>query len=1297
VLALKRAYASARVAPETVQYVEAHATATPVGDAVEIAALREVFGNGSVPVALGSLKALIGHTGWAAGAASVIKVCRAIQHATIPQQSNFSAPSPNMDLTGSPFVIPSTTLPWPRDTTPRRAGVNGFGFGGTNSHLIIEEYDPDFHSRWKGGFQVASREHDNHVVVVAAAMLRPHADGRCIDDRDLTLPQRTRFMPDVLDSMDRSQLMAINVADQALSALGDGWLQWRHDIGAVIGFEGKTCNSIAAVERIYLDRIKRRASQAISANSGIEAQELMNRVIEAVRERTRPSGPYTLPGLMPNLVAGRISNLFDLRGPNFVVDAAGASLLQALRTASSKVLRDDCKIMLAGAISANAQSVSRLMTAEHWSRGRPLSEAAIILAIARSDFASKAGLRPLAVLSTAPDAQQADKISEVGHGGSYLMAAEGAIELQAALAQVAEGKVTDVRWRMPNGEQAGVSLAPPSARPAAVRPPPDSQQKESIEYCSIEYDRVPLPPSSVKTNIRDLRVLVLCDQPHIVGIGRSARWKYFLPCDVSAAGAQAVNPTKADHVLQSLQGVAEDIYAIIAIKDLAGATPDVTVGNEEDKYSAFDLLVAFTQHLYPQIRQGRIRVGALCCSAWGAGALHPATGLFGGMLKSVARELPEAKCTAVYSDESIGDAALAQMVAELHRSDATQQSEVLYRHGDRYVPQLVRASRRPGHDLGLDEKSVILATGGGRGVTAELLQAVLQRHHCNAVVIGRADPIDLPKVLHGADERALDDYERQFYRAGLRDNPRATIKTLKQQFQRLRACWEVHNTLERLRTFGAAVEYMAVDVTNSALLDRALAVVRQRFGRVDLVIHGAGIQDSRPLDTKALFDFRRVVSTKVDGLVNLYRACQRQFGGAPVRYHLVTSTFSVLGNDGQADYGAANEVLNRLARWHSAHGLPWSALAWLGWAHVGMTRGPEYRQLARARGVRPLMPEEGKELFLDFLGDEGLKPVAVLMSRGESEFFNTPVVDRATRITAEAGGGWHDDGQRRVSLDTYPSLTDHRVNGRPTLPGSFLIDLAVRTAQMRRTDLKAVTVSDIEFQRFVAVGEDRNTELRIRTKSISESRHRAEYRVELQSDFIHSSGIILNANVLHYACTVILTAQSEMQAERSRLVEAKSLRAVADPYFEPRSPVSLRGRFRGMHEVAIGKQLRCASFCYAKDELPIELADSSIPCILLDALCRLSMLTIDGDGRAPICVPLRCSRILIAEGANDRTVLGKKIELRASSTRTEGDRMFNSYADAATLDGRVLLVLQGLTGKRIGAVMCDRMPEMDDA
>src|SRR5262249_35160369 len=324
VLAMRRAYAAAGVDPDTLQYVEAHATATRVGDAVEFGALSEVFGQHHDKVGIGSIKAIIGHTGWTAGSASVIKVCRAMQHKTIPAQPNYSAPSPDIDLAGSRLFIPTTPQAWTRQKTPRRAGVNGFGFGGTNSHLILEEFDPGYHAAWQGKIRSDKATDRDEIVVVGIGVVRPDQDAACLDDRNLRLPPRQRVLPDVLDSMDRSQILAVMVADQALASVGSRWTEWRKEIGVVLGFEGKVANALSCAQGLYVDRIKRRLSLE---NLDGEQQQAAARLAAAVRERTRPSGPYTLSGLMPNLIAGRVSNLLDLRGPNFVVDAGGGSLI----------------------------------------------------------------------------------------------------------------------------------------------------------------------------------------------------------------------------------------------------------------------------------------------------------------------------------------------------------------------------------------------------------------------------------------------------------------------------------------------------------------------------------------------------------------------------------------------------------------------------------------------------------------------------------------------------------------------------------------------------------------------------------------------------------------------------------------------------------------------------------------------------------------------------------------------------------------------------------------------------------
>ena len=137
-IAIKRAYERAHIHVDTIQYVEAHATATPVGDAVEFDALRQALSDRDpeLPaIQLGSVKALVGHTGWAAGVASVIKLCKAFEARVIPPQYHYTAPSGAIDLANSPFAITPSSCPWPEniDAQPRRAGINSFGFGGTNA------------------------------------------------------------------------------------------------------------------------------------------------------------------------------------------------------------------------------------------------------------------------------------------------------------------------------------------------------------------------------------------------------------------------------------------------------------------------------------------------------------------------------------------------------------------------------------------------------------------------------------------------------------------------------------------------------------------------------------------------------------------------------------------------------------------------------------------------------------------------------------------------------------------------------------------------------------------------------------------------------------------------------------------------------------------------------------------------------------------------------------------------------------------------------------------------------------
>jgi acyl transferase domain-containing protein/thioesterase domain-containing protein/acyl carrier protein len=135
------AHSFAGISPEEIAYVEAHGTATPLGDPIEIAALSKAFSkktNKKQYCGIGSVKSNFGHTDAAAGVASFIKSCLSIYNRTIPPTINFTEPNPHIDFANTPFYVQSELKKWEKNE-PLVIGVSSFGIGGTNAHVILEE------------------------------------------------------------------------------------------------------------------------------------------------------------------------------------------------------------------------------------------------------------------------------------------------------------------------------------------------------------------------------------------------------------------------------------------------------------------------------------------------------------------------------------------------------------------------------------------------------------------------------------------------------------------------------------------------------------------------------------------------------------------------------------------------------------------------------------------------------------------------------------------------------------------------------------------------------------------------------------------------------------------------------------------------------------------------------------------------------------------------------------------------------------------------------------------------------
>lgn len=177
--AMRLAYARAGVSPHEVQYVEAHGTGTAVGDPIEAAAIGRVLStnrSANDPILIGSVKTNIGHLEAAAGVAGLIKVALSLKHGRIPGHLHLTEPNPAIPFDEFGLQIPTELTDWPTSSGPRCAGVNSFGFGGTNAHALLQEPPTEPAPAHSGG---AERRHVIALSARSADAMRDVAHVMC--------------------------------------------------------------------------------------------------------------------------------------------------------------------------------------------------------------------------------------------------------------------------------------------------------------------------------------------------------------------------------------------------------------------------------------------------------------------------------------------------------------------------------------------------------------------------------------------------------------------------------------------------------------------------------------------------------------------------------------------------------------------------------------------------------------------------------------------------------------------------------------------------------------------------------------------------------------------------------------------------------------------------------------------------------------------------------------------------------------------------------------------------------------
>lgn len=391
--AMRNAYARAGWDPSDVDLVECHATGTQVGDATEVASLRELWGMGRPEgrtCVIGSIKSNIGHLLTAAGAAALTKVLLAMAEEELPPTANFSSPQPGMDLDNSPFRVLTGGIPWERrgKGIPRRAAVSAFGFGGINAHLLVEEWLPESGRPRSGKHDQKPKPRPGVAVVGMDARFGPWQSLRSFQERVLgggphTAPtpptrwwgapesawyqeeglQRTPFNGFYLDEVavaaDRFRIPPREIEEMlpqqllmlgsAAAAMADAGLDREGNLRAGV-FVGISLDLNSTNFSFRWSLAERAEQWARELGRPMSADELASWADQLRDDASPPLTANRTMGALGNIVASRISREFRVGGPSFALAGEENSGIRALETALRMLQSGEIDHALVGAV-----------------------------------------------------------------------------------------------------------------------------------------------------------------------------------------------------------------------------------------------------------------------------------------------------------------------------------------------------------------------------------------------------------------------------------------------------------------------------------------------------------------------------------------------------------------------------------------------------------------------------------------------------------------------------------------------------------------------------------------------------------------------------------------------------------------------------------------------------------------------------------------------------------------------------------------------------------------------------------
>ncbi|WP_423972044.1 SDR family NAD(P)-dependent oxidoreductase [Elusimicrobium simillimum] len=458
----------------------------------------------------------------------------------------------------------------------------------------------------------------------------------------------------------------------------------------------------------------------------------------------------------------------------------------------------------------------------------------------------------------------------------------------------------------------------------------------------------------------------------------------------------------------------------------------------------------------------------------------------------------------------------------------------------------------------------IAFTGCGRGIGSLLSQKIAAQYKSKLIVLDIIEITEKTPVWASMNETELAALKNQIW-ADLKSNPnvKATPVMLDREFGKVKDSISLYKNLEKLRSLGSEVEYYHCDVMNGTMMKDVVTKIKAKSGRVDGLIHFAGLERSKLVTDKTVEEFFRIFDVKAtSGGALLALGLVKDSGF----YAFASSIAGKYGNLGQSDYGCANEYLAKLALTLQNQGTRAISIAMSAFSNIGMGIRPGVETFLKSNGVEFVDPQDGMQLFLDEIVYGRVSEIALTDVLGKLDWDRQvktdweEIIDGDDTSAGNGGGsssssaqteadpepqdlkenhflgdiksnvtGQSIEAEKNFTLETDYYLADHAIEGTPYVPGVMGIETFMEAATLV-TGQKPKGLQDVHFYLPIKLLRNRPQAVTVKGTVVN-----GQCEMEIESDFINSKGVKMGDTRRHFTARTLANPQSNWAAVKDSI------------------------------------------------------------------------------------------------------------------------------------------------------------------